>query len=93
MRYQSHFGRRQYCSRECMIIALYKRQLLIGIFALIFFTAIGSLSIYIFIKYLQDMIILPILVIIVAFVVTFMILLQGIRGRRLKKEREFRNQL
>ena len=93
MRYQSHFGKRQYCSRECMIIALYKRQLFIGIFALIFFAAFGSLTIYIFIRYLQDMIFLPIIVIIVAFIVAFMILLQGIRGRRLKEEREFRNQL
>ena len=94
MRYQSHFGKNQYCSRDCMFIGLYRRQFYIGSFAALFFIAFGITLIILFSNWgLTDIIFIPILATFVGVFISMIIFRQGIKGKRLKEEREFKGHL
>lgn len=91
--YYSNFGRRKYCSRECMMMGVWKRQMIVGIIALIIFIIGEGSMIYVNLQWDAGWMInaISILIPLVGVVIGLLILKQGIKGKRLKEEREFRS--
>ena len=90
--YQSNFGRRKYCSKECMMIGVWKRQMIVGILAISFFILQGGFLLYINLQWDAGWMIIAVCIWIplVGIAVGSFISFQGIKGKRLKEEREFR---
>ncbi len=93
MRYQSNFGRKEYCSRECFFIGVWKRQMRAGIFLMIFSIIVSGFLIYIELQWGADGMIdaISIYIPLVGVAIGAYIMYTGIKGKRLKEEREFRS--
>ena len=90
--FQSSFGRKKYCSRECMMMGVWKRQMIVGIMAISFFTIGGGFLFYVNLQWDSGWMIIAISILIplVGVAIGSSILFQGIKGKRLKEELEFR---
>lgn len=74
------------------MMGVWKRQMIVGIMAISFFTIGGGFLFYINLQWDGDWMIIAISILIplVGVAIGSSILFQGIKGKRLKEEREFR---
>ncbi len=74
-----------------MFISLYRRQFIVGASATLFAIAAGITLIVLFTNWgMNDMIFIAIMITFVGIIIGQIIFRQGIKGRRLKEERDFR---